>query len=570
MIEKVCGKLDDLEHPKKAIAVFLLTWGALAVLQAFFTELAHDEAYYWLYSRKLDWGYFDHPPMIALIIRVGYSLFQSELGVRLIPLLLGTGTIYIIYLLVKDELKSISTLFLILLSIIILKSHVGGFLAIPDVPVIFFAALFFYLYKLYVSNDNILSALLLGLIGAAMLYSKYHGVLVLFFTLLSNINLFKRKTFYAIPAIIVIAMLPHLFWQIENGFPTFEYHLVSRSSDYRIVFTLDYLLGQLLIAGPLVGAIIYIFAVKRNKEEGLFYRAMRFNFYGFFLFFLLMSFKGRVEAHWTAIGFIPAIVLSVNNIYENKKALLWMRRLFLPTIIIFLLIRLSLVVQIVPPKYNIGSEFHNWDIWAQEIKQEANGSPVVFGGTFQRPSKYAFYTGGEFAHSLNYLWYRKNQFDLWGYSDSIKGKTVALFRAAQSTDTLCTVVNECYAVKHIDDFKLYYDIPIEFEKNKVTAQPSDSVNIAFKVINSTNDTLEMNKVDTMSPRFVMSIYNGTRFISIQKLEYVDTLIAPHDSIGFKQVFKVPVKSGHNQCYISIVNDGLYPGFNGKPFELIIE
>jgi len=33
----------------------------LNVMQAWLTELDPDEAYYWIYSRQLDWGYFDHP-----------------------------------------------------------------------------------------------------------------------------------------------------------------------------------------------------------------------------------------------------------------------------------------------------------------------------------------------------------------------------------------------------------------------------------------------------------------------------------------------------------------------------
>lgn len=40
----------------------LLVYFVINILQAAFLELHFDEAYYWLYSRNLDWGYFDHPP----------------------------------------------------------------------------------------------------------------------------------------------------------------------------------------------------------------------------------------------------------------------------------------------------------------------------------------------------------------------------------------------------------------------------------------------------------------------------------------------------------------------------
>ncbi len=49
----------------------------ISLFQAGFTELMDDEAYYWVYSRHLDWGYFDHPPMVALLIKMGYGLFHQ-------------------------------------------------------------------------------------------------------------------------------------------------------------------------------------------------------------------------------------------------------------------------------------------------------------------------------------------------------------------------------------------------------------------------------------------------------------------------------------------------------------
>jgi len=68
----------------------------LGIMQSGLTELQDDEAYYWVYSRYPGWGYFDHPPMIALLIKMGYAIFPNELGVRLFPLLLNIGTLVII------------------------------------------------------------------------------------------------------------------------------------------------------------------------------------------------------------------------------------------------------------------------------------------------------------------------------------------------------------------------------------------------------------------------------------------------------------------------------------------
>ena len=78
----------DTGRMKWLAITLLLIWMLFNFVQAAFLELDPDEAYYWLYSRQLDWGYFDHPPAVALMIKAGYALFPSELGVRLGAVLL--------------------------------------------------------------------------------------------------------------------------------------------------------------------------------------------------------------------------------------------------------------------------------------------------------------------------------------------------------------------------------------------------------------------------------------------------------------------------------------------------
>ena len=57
-------------------------------------HLTEDEAYYRLWAQHLQWGYLDHPPMIAWWIRAGMSIAgDCPLGVRLLPCLAtGAGT----------------------------------------------------------------------------------------------------------------------------------------------------------------------------------------------------------------------------------------------------------------------------------------------------------------------------------------------------------------------------------------------------------------------------------------------------------------------------------------------
>src|ERR1700753_1805391 len=93
--------LNKSSGSDKIIWYFLLFWTILNAIQACTLELQADEAYYWLYSRYLDWGYFDHPPMVALFIRIGDSIMHTELGLRLLTVLTSSASIYILWLILK-------------------------------------------------------------------------------------------------------------------------------------------------------------------------------------------------------------------------------------------------------------------------------------------------------------------------------------------------------------------------------------------------------------------------------------------------------------------------------------
>ena len=109
-------------------------WLLLGLMQSGLTELQDDEAYYWVYSQYLDWGYFDHPPMIAVLVKMGYAIFPNELGVRLFPLLLNIFSLVIIEKLIDK--KNPRLFYGIALSMAVIQ--VTGFVAVPDIPLIFF------------------------------------------------------------------------------------------------------------------------------------------------------------------------------------------------------------------------------------------------------------------------------------------------------------------------------------------------------------------------------------------------------------------------------------------------
>jgi len=54
---------------KKKVLILIAAIGIFRLIIAFTVQLGNDESYYWLYSQHLKTNYFDHPPMVAFLIR---------------------------------------------------------------------------------------------------------------------------------------------------------------------------------------------------------------------------------------------------------------------------------------------------------------------------------------------------------------------------------------------------------------------------------------------------------------------------------------------------------------------
>ncbi len=398
--------------------LFYCSWTILGLIQSRYTELLDDEAYYWVYSKFLDWGYFDHPPMVALLIKMGYSVFHNELGVRLFFLLLNVLSLLLIERLVEQ--KGSFLFYAIALSLAVLQ--LTGFVAVPDTPLIFFTALFFLSYRRFLRQSSFGNTFLLGVVVAALLYSKYHAVLIVFFVLLSNLNLFRRYQTYLAGVVALLFFIPHLLWQYQHDWISFRYHLFeSNVNPYKLSFTLEYIGGQVLLAGPLAG-IILLPAAFLYRSRDIFEKGLKFTLAGIYLFFLLSSFRGKVEGNWTSPAIVPLIVLSHNFLAARPTWRKWLLRLLPVTMILVLFARIVMIVDILPLK-GIKERYHGWKDWPQVMEEKTDGLPIVFENSYQRASKYWFYTG-QVSYSLNFYRERRNNYNFWPIEDSLLGKPV--------------------------------------------------------------------------------------------------------------------------------------------------
>ena len=78
------ARSDSAKKYQKAFFILLIATTIFRLFYIQWVELAPDEAYYYTWSRNLQWGYYDHPPMVGFLIR-GFTAIggQGEFGVRL-------------------------------------------------------------------------------------------------------------------------------------------------------------------------------------------------------------------------------------------------------------------------------------------------------------------------------------------------------------------------------------------------------------------------------------------------------------------------------------------------------
>lgn len=415
--------LNSRDYISKTFLFFLIAWGILNFLQAFLTPLNNDEAYYWMYSKYLDWGYFDHPPMIALMIRTGYLFFHNELGVRLLVVLSQLAALLIIWLLTDNEQrkKKGNILLFVMLVAILPVFNIYGFIAAPDAPLLLFSAVFLLAYKRILKDENWQNTLFLGFSMAALMYSKYHGGLLIILVILSNLRLLKSPKFYMASIVAVILFLPHVFWQYSNDFPSLKYHLVERVSGFDPGNVPEYLLNQMFIHNPLILPIC-IWLIIKTRSKNKFEKALNYIVVGFLTFFFIASFSYHIEPQWTALISVSMIIILFNNLdYKSRIGgfIKWVTIFLFP---ILLFARIAFMVDFLPVSY-LKNEYHKTKKWANEISILAGNRPVIFTNSYQNPSEYTFYTG-KFAHSLNNLSYRKTQYDLWNFEEKVHGKEV--------------------------------------------------------------------------------------------------------------------------------------------------
>ncbi len=372
----------------KKVYIFLCILFTINALMGGFVELSYDEAYYWIYSQFLSFGYFDHPPMVAVFIKLGTLFFNNEFGVRLFFNIASVVTLYTLWTMTNKKRPFVFMMLCCALPLI----QSAGFLALPDTPLLLFSVLFIKQTYRYLEKDSFANSMLLALSIALMFYSKYHGLLIVLLTVAAIPKVIKRKSFWMVVLTTVVLYMPHMYWQYLNDFISFKFHLTGRDEKhFEIANILNYLTSQVGLFGIFI-FFTFLFHIKKFNLKDEHQRILLFNVCGFLGLLFFISFRNQIEANWT-VSACACFILLMHTLFDKMNSSL--RKVAILSALSIVIILSLRVIILLPDSFykeeQIGrlNEIKFWKKRIERIEAVTKGYPLV-AETYQYGAKVSF------------------------------------------------------------------------------------------------------------------------------------------------------------------------------------
>lgn len=376
------------------VALFALT--VLRLVVAGLTPLSPDEAYYWVWSRALAGGYFDHPPMVALWIRVGTFIFgDTALGVRLLaPLSTALGSVLLAHagtVLTGSRARGVMAAALLNAT---LAFGVGAVTMTPDTPLLFFWVCALAALARFLASGRGAWLLAVGACTGLALASKYTAVFLgvsvaVWLVAVPALRVWLRGPWPWLSGVVALLIfLPVLIWNAEHdwaGFAKQGGRIGGFRPEQAFYYFVEFIGGQIGMLTPLVflvcGAGLWVAARSawRGRDPGLSLLVLLSVLP--LPVFLQHVFTDRVQANWPAIIYPSAVLLG---------AMMW-PRMQRPAVILGFALTAPVYLQAawpmlpIPPRYDPSMKrLAGWEAFARDIEVARQG----VGGQFIAADNY--------------------------------------------------------------------------------------------------------------------------------------------------------------------------------------
>ena len=357
----VCAVQKELKLPAIAAAVFakrryehavaaaILMLVGIRLICAALIPLSFDESYYWIWSKHLAGGYYDHPPLNAFFIRLGTTLFgDTEFGVRAFSILLGLPASWAVWrsaaILFEDEKLGATAALYFNLTLVMAA---GSIVATHDnVNVVTAALLLLALAKLLETGRGVWWIAIGAAFGIGMLANYttvfFAGSIFVWLLLTPRLRPWLLTPWPWLAGVIALAVFsPTLIWNAEHHWASVLYNYTRRlvPHEWSLPYTGDLILSQIGLATPSIFVLGWLGMVGTLRGQvGTQGARILINatVWPIVIYFLWHSLRERVEGNWPEPiypAFVVAAAVAADKIkWQGAWASIvhWSRRLAMP------------------------------------------------------------------------------------------------------------------------------------------------------------------------------------------------------------------------------------------------
>jgi len=290
-----------------------ITVAALVLLRlvaAAFTPLTFDEAYYWTWSKHLAGGYYDHPPMVAMVIRLGTMIAgDTPLGVRVASILLALPMSWAVYRTARilfDDIRIAASAAILLNAT--LMALVGTTIVTPDAPLLVASAFVLYFLAKVMETGRGAWWLAVGVAVGCGLLSKYTALFFGAEILLWLLMVKAQRRWLVSPwpylgGIVAFAIFsPVILWNADHQWVSFIKQIGrARVEGLTLKYFGEMLPTQFAFATPSVFilGVLGLYALARGRAANAAGATLiNISVWVIFLYFVWHSLHDRVEANW--------------------------------------------------------------------------------------------------------------------------------------------------------------------------------------------------------------------------------------------------------------------------------
>ena len=297
------------------------------------TGLLPDEAYYWLWSRSPQAGYYDHPPMIAWWIWFSSQVFgQSAFGIRLLPVLSTAADTMLTYAVARETgLDRRGSAMAGLLLNAMLMFGLNAAVATPDAPAVTFWLLTLWALTRLRRTGNMTLWLAVGLFAGLGCVSKYTNLFlgpgICLCVVLDREFRARCSVAWIAAGLLVAAVVfaPVFVWNMQNDWVSFvkQFGRIVEVKGTR-GYTLEFLATQFALLNPFIVSLA-VLALATLSRAGLDDASRPVLFLmttslPLAAYMLQHSLHDRVQGNWLLPVYPSLAVLAAVNMTQTSRA----------------------------------------------------------------------------------------------------------------------------------------------------------------------------------------------------------------------------------------------------------